>query len=867
MSDYTPMMDQYLKIKEQYNDTVLFYRLGDFYEMFFDDAKLASKELELTLTGRDCGKKERAPMCGVPYHSSEAYIARLVNRGYKVAICEQTDELDLENKIVNREVIKIVTPGTLTDSAALDEQKNNYICSLIATSEAIGVTFADVSTGELFATQIKEKRYDKVINELGKFVPTEVLISSKTQKIKEINNFLTKRLECMQTPCQEIDFIEASNIVRSHFQEKCNDVDFEKWEGAITSVAVLLNYLNNTQKTQLLHINELKLYEQSQTMDIDLSTRRNLELTETLRSKDKKGSLLWVLDKTKTAVGHRLLQQYIEQPLINIVAINNRLNTVSELNDNHIVRQEVTELLDKTYDVQRLMSRIALGSANAKDLLSLYQTISLFPDIRRLISGFTTAFIKEIYNDIDELSDISNLIGSAIKDESPVTIKEGGMIKRGYNSELDELLEILDNTSAVIRKIENEEREKTGIKNLKISYNRVFGYFIEVTNSYKELVPEEYIRKQTLTNCERYITQEIKELEYKILSAKERVFSLEYELFIDVRDKVASQITRIQRAAHGIAKLDVMCSFSEVSQKNNYVRPEIDNESIINIKDGRHPVVEKMLGGSMFVANDIYLDNKEDILHLITGPNMAGKSTFMRQVAIITIMAQIGCFVPASYARIGIVDKIFTRVGASDDLAAGQSTFMVEMSEVAYILKNATKKSLLIFDEIGRGTSTFDGMSIARAVLEYVVDKKKIGAKTLFATHYHELTDIEGKIEGVKNYNVVVKKKGDDITFLRKIVRGGTDDSYGIEVAKIAGIPNAVIQRAKEILKSIESEQPDFETNKATVSYIEKEEDMQISFESTINESIIQKIKDTDVNVLSPIEALNLLYEIKKDLI
>jgi len=867
VKEFTPMMRQYLEIKEQYKDTVLFYRLGDFYEMFFDDAKLASKELELTLTGRDCGQEERAPMCGVPFHSSDGYIARLVNKGYKVAICEQTEDPSQAKGLVKREVVKIVTPGTLTDTEALDEKKNNYICALISRADGTGITFADVSTGELFATQITEKRYDKIINELGKFTPSEVVITSQTQKIKEINAFLSKRLECMQTISQEIGDSEASNIVRSHFQDKCKDIDFEKWSPAIYSVAVLLNYLNNTQKTELSHINELKLYEQAQTMDIDLSTRRNLELTETMRNKEKKGSLLWVLDRTKTAMGSRLMKKYIEQPLINIVTINNRLNAVSELNDNHITRQEISELLNSTYDIERLMSRIALGSANAKDLLSLYQTISLFPDIRKMISGFTTALINEIYNDIDNLDDISQLIGSAIVKEPPFSIREGGMIKRGYNSELDELIDIVNNVSDVIKRTENREKERTGIKNLKISYNRVFGYYIEVTNSYKELVPEEYIRKQTLANCERYITQELKELEDKILSAKERIYTLEYELFIDLRNKIASQIRRIQRAAYGIAKLDVMCSFSETAQKNNYVRPEMDCENIINIKDGRHPVVEKMLGGSMFVANDIYLDNKDENLHIITGPNMAGKSTFMRQVAIITVMAQIGSFVPASYARIGIVDKIFTRVGASDDLAAGQSTFMVEMSEVAYILKNATKKSLLIFDEIGRGTSTFDGMSIARAVLEYVADKKKIGAKTLFATHYHELTDLEGKLEGVKNYNVVVKKKGDDITFLRKIVRGGTDDSYGIEVAKIAGIPNAVIERAKEILKSIESEQEIPEKKKSTAVHIEEDDDMQISFESTINDTIIQKLKDTDVNVLSPIEALNLLYEIKKEII
>ncbi len=865
MSEMSPMMKQYLEIKEKNKDAIVFFRLGDFYEMFFEDAKLASKELELTLTGRDCGQEERAPMCGIPYHSCDGYIARLVQKGYKVAICEQTEDPSQAKGIVKREVVRVITPGTVIDTGMLEESKNNFLACVYLNKNSAGICFADISTGEIFATQTTKEGVVRIVNELGRFSPKEVVVNSEANESKEINSFAKDKLNCLLSKAMDSDFEleKCKNIVDEHFGESASTINKEDWENAIRALGVLIKYLNDTQKVNLSHLVNLSLYEQSQFMDIDLFTRRNLELTETMRQKEKKGSLLWVLDKTKTAMGSRMLRNYIEQPLVSCTLINKRLNAVDELSKEYIKRQEICNALENVYDIERLMTKVVFGNANARDLKALSATVSHMPNIKEQLNGLSSALINETNNAIDNLKDIHILIESALTDEPPITIKEGNIIRKGYSEQVDELLTIINDGQSWFSKMEATERDKTGIKKLKIGYNKIFGYYIEVTPSYYDLVPESYIRKQTLSNCERFITQELKEMENKILSAKEKITQLEYEIFCDVKNEIATALHRIQNTASAVARLDVLCSFAEVAVKNNYIMPQVDYSNVIDIKDGRHPVVEKMLSNSLFVPNDTYMDNDQNRLSIITGPNMAGKSTYMRQVAIIALMAQIGSFVPATSARIGVVDKIFTRVGASDDLASGQSTFMVEMSEVANILDNATKKSLLIFDEIGRGTSTFDGMSIARAVLEFVANKKKLGAKALFATHYHELTELEEMVEGVKNYNIAVKKRGDDITFLRKIVRGGADDSYGIEVAKLAGIPHEVIERAKDILLKLEEGQA-VDNCKGNNKKVIEDPLMQISMSEGSNNEIIEKLKSFDLNVLTPIEAMNILYELKK---
>ena len=858
----TPMMKQYLEIKKEYQDTILMFRLGDFYEMFFEDAKTASRELELVLTGRDCGQKERAPMCGVPFHSVDSYIARLVSRGYKVAICEQTEDPATAKGIVKRDVIRVLTPGTVIESSMLDESKNNFLCSIWLNGKSAGVCFADVSTGELSLTQLDSKSVgNEVVNELGRYMPTEIRYNSAVVKDDKIREFIKNRIECTADSIDEekVNVDYCRQIITNHFKKSLTELGIEESDEAICALGATIDYLTEVQKSGLDNIREIDFYSENQFMKIDFSSRRNLELTETMRNRERRGTLLWVLDKTKTAMGKRLVRNWIEQPLVNLAKITKRHNAVNELFSDSVLLDNETAAISDVSDMERLMARIVYETANAKELRSLLSTIRLLPDIKSGISECKSALLGETCKNIDLLNDVAELIDSAIQEDPPFTVREGDMIKDGFNPELDELRDIVHNGKGYIAAIQQTEQEKTGIKKLKIGYNRVFGYYIEVPNAFKELVPEEYIRKQTLANCERYITSELKDLESKVLGAQERIVKLEYEIFVQVRGKVADELYRIQKTAHAVATVDALCSFARVALQNDYTCPIMTDGNEIIIRDGRHPVVEKMMKDTPFVPNDTMLDCKENRCAIITGPNMAGKSTYMRQVALIVLMAQCGSFVPASSAQIGLVDSIFTRVGASDDLASGQSTFMVEMSEVANILKNATKNSLLIFDEIGRGTSTFDGMSIARAVLEYTADPKKLGAKTLFATHYHELTELENEIDGTKNYNISVKKRGDDITFLRRIVRGGADGSYGIEVAKLAGVPNTVVNRAKDILKELE------EKGAVTViRTVEKnDDDMQISFASNEGNEIVDELKTIDINTLTPIEALQKLYELK----
>ena len=858
----TPMMKQYLEIKKEYQDTILMFRLGDFYEMFFEDAKTASRELELVLTGRDCGQKERAPMCGVPFHSVDSYIARLVSRGYKVAICEQTEDPATAKGIVKRDVIRVLTPGTVIESSMLDESKNNFLCSIWLNGKSAGVCFADVSTGELSLTQLDSKSVgNEVVNELGRYMPTEIRYNSAVVKDDKIREFIKNRIECTADSIDEekVNVDYCRQIITNHFKKSLTELGIEESDEAICALGATIDYLTEVQKSGLDNIREIDFYSENQFMKIDFSSRRNLELTETMRNRERRGTLLWVLDKTKTAMGKRLVRNWIEQPLVNLAKITKRHNAVNELFSDSVLLDNETAAISDVSDMERLMARIVYETANAKELRSLLSTIRLLPDIKSGISECKSALLGETCKNIDLLNDVAELIDSAIQEEPPFTVREGDMIKDGFNPELDELRDIVHNGKGYIAAIQQTEQEKTGIKKLKIGYNRVFGYYIEVPNAFKELVPEEYIRKQTLANCERYITSELKDLESKVLGAQERIVKLEYEIFVQVRSRVADELYRIQKTAHAVATVDALCSFARVALQNDYTCPIMTDGNEIIIKDGRHPVVEKMMKYTPFVPNDTMLDCKENRCAIITGPNMAGKSTYMRQVALIVLMAQCGSFVPASSAQIGLVDSIFTRVGASDDLASGQSTFMVEMSEVANILKNATKNSLLIFDEIGRGTSTFDGMSIARAVLEYTADPKKLGAKTLFATHYHELTELENEIDGTKNYNISVKKRGDNITFLRRIVRGGADGSYGIEVAKLAGVPNTVVNRAKDILKELE------EKGAVTViRTVEKnDDDMQISFASNEGNEIVDELKTIDINTLTPIEALQKLYELK----
>lgn len=865
MAELSPMMKQYFEIKEKNKDSILFFRLGDFYEMFFDDAKLASRELDLTLTGRDCGQKERAPMCGVPFHSCESYIARLVQKGYKVAICEQTEDPAKAKGLVKRDIIRVITPGTVIESGMLDEGKNNFISSAFMANKKIGLSFCDISTGELFITEISgEDLQDQLQDQLISYNPREILIGGEIVNFKTLPNFIKEKLSASVEMLTDDEFGYSICLEAMKNQFKENDVNSIKdKKEMVSSVGALLSYLKVTQITGYERINTFEVYNENQYMNLDYNTRRNLELTRTMMNKEKKGSLIWLLDKTKTAMGKRLLRYWLEHPLLNIGTILNRQSAIADLVDDTVQRLEITESLIGIFDIERLMTKIVYGNANARELRSLCGAFENLPQIKNLISKFDSSLMRKLTEDIDTLEDIHQLIDTAIEEEPPFSVREGGLIKEGYNEELDAVRSDMNNSTSLLAQIELEQKEKTGIPKLKVGYNRVFGYYIEVTNSYKDKVPEEYIRKQTLTNCERYITQELKDLEGRILGAKDRSFGMEYAIFDEIRKIVANNLDRIEKTAKAIATLDVLTSLANVASDNNYTKPEVNQSSKIILKDSRHPVVEALLSGAPFVPNDVTLDNDSNRVAIITGPNMAGKSTYMRQVALIVLMAQMGSFVPASYAEIGVVDSIFTRVGASDDLASGQSTFMVEMNEVANIVKKATKNSLLILDEIGRGTSTYDGMSIARAVLEFVADKKKLGAKALFATHYHELTVMENLLDGVKNYNIAVKKRGDDITFLRRIIPGGADDSYGIEVAKLAGLPDWIIKRAKEILKELTSGKTDDKETFANISPHSSEDDMQLNLLDTGSNAVTDKLKSVDVNTLTPIEAMNLLYELK----
>ncbi len=866
----TPMMEQYFEIKNQYRDYVLFYRLGDFYEMFFDDAIRVSRELELTLTGRDCGEAERAPMCGVPYHSCEGYIARLIEKGYKVAICEQMEDPATAKGLVKREVIRVITPGTLIDPVMLTEQKNNYLCAIHLSEEGYGVAFADASTGEASATVLRGANMEsRLLAELGTYRPREVLINLPRSRAAAVAEFCTSQLHALLSDAQagRFEYSPCRAAVAEQFGEALREGVLED-RPLVCAVGGLLDYLREMQKTDLRAMQSLNVYSEGQFLEMDLNTRRNLELSETMRSKEKRGSLLWVLDKTHTAPGARMLRQWIEHPLLDVREIEARQGAIEELVGNYMLREELAELLSGVLDLERLNTRIVYGAANAKDLRAVASTISALPELREKLSTTTSRALSRIYSELDPLEDIFGLIDTAIVETPPFSVREGGMIAPGYNEDIDYLHSVMTDGKGWIEQIEADEREATGIKNLKIGYNRVFGYYIEISKSQISMAPERYIRKQTLSNCERYITQELKDKEATILGAADKVCSLEYEVFQSIRSVVAEAGERIQKTAALLAELDVYRSLSQVAATNHYVRPMVDMTDRLSIVDGRHPVVEQFVKDTYFVPNDTELDTAHNRLMLITGPNMAGKSTYMRQVALIVVMAQIGSFVPAREARVGVVDKVFTRVGASDDLASGQSTFMLEMNEVAYILRNATKQSLIIYDEVGRGTSTFDGMSIARAILEYT-NGKKIGAKTLFATHYHELTSMEQEFDGIVNYNIAAKKRGDGIVFLRKIVRGSTDDSYGIEVAKLSGLPNEVIKRAREVLATVEASAVNLRTSREAgdaPAPAPMEEDMTISLQDCIDDAVLAELKATDLNTLSPLEAMNLLFGWQKRL-
>ncbi|NLJ31263.1 MAG: DNA mismatch repair protein MutS [Clostridiales bacterium] len=864
MANLSPMMQQYFQIKEQYPDTILFFRLGDFYEMFYDDAKLVSRELELTLTGRDCGQEERAPMCGVPFHSYESYLARLVAKGYKVAICEQMEDPALAKGLVKRDIVRVVTPGTVLESSMLDETRNNYICSLCVEATGAGVCFADISTGELHATVLPAQNLaEQLKNELSRYSPREILLNPGALELRELPKFIRERLSASLELLKSGEYEPAActgEVLAQFGKETLEALGLEDRGEIVRAVGSLLGYLKRTQRTGLERMTEIDLYTGAQFMHLDLNARRNLELLETMRNKEKRGSLLWVLDNTRTAMGKRLIRSWIEQPLLGPAQISRRLNAVEELTHDSILRGSIAEQLTGIYDLERLMSRIVYGSANGRELRSLAAAAQRLPALRELLKGVKSALLVSICESVDELRDVAELVERSIVEEPPFSVREGGIIKPGYNEELDVLKGDMSDGRGVIARIEAQERERTGIPKLKVGYNRVFGYYIEISNGYRDQAPPEYIRKQTLTNCERYITPELKELEWKILGAHDKAVSLEYQLFDEVRERVAAQLPRVQKTAQAVARLDVLTSFAQVSVERGYVRPVVNLSGKIILKESRHPVVEALLDAP-FVPNDVLLDREENRVAIITGPNMAGKSTYMRQVALIVILAQIGCFVPASYAEIGIVDSIFTRVGASDDLASGQSTFMVEMAEVADIVKNATADSLLILDEIGRGTSTFDGMSIARAVLEYVADPKLLGAKALFATHYHELTELEESVDGVKNYNIAVKKRGDDITFLRRIVRGGADDSFGIEVAKLAGVPNKIVNRARQVLAELESGQQ-VTMPKKRGKKREEQPEMQLALTPPNETEIMERLKKLDVNTLTPIECMNTLFEL-----
>ena len=862
----TPMMEQYFEIKNQYKDYLLFYRLGDFYEMFFDDAIVASRALGLTLTGRDCGEAERAPMCGVPFHSVDTYIGELIKQGFKIAICEQMEDPAQAKGIVRRDVIRVITPGTLIESDLLPDKKNNYLCSLYMGEFEYGVCFCDISTAEIYATSFSGTNMDsRLLNELGTYMPAEIISNLGASKFKETAEFIKNRIGAMLNDNQPFRFeLDAClDRVKTQFEETLREGDLDD-RALVCAVGAMLDYVRDTQKKDVGYINKLNIYSDGQYLEMDVNTRRNLELVESMRAKEKKGTLLWVLDKTRSSLGARLLRKWVEHPLINASAIVKRQNAVEELYNSFMLREQISELLDNVLDLERLITKIVYGSANGKDLRAVANTIRILPELKALISSCTSDEMRRIYGELDTLEDICSLIDHAIKEDAPFSVREGGIISDGYDERVDELRAIVENGDEWKEQIAEREREETGIKNLKVGYNKVFGFYIEVTRSQYELVPDRYIRKQTLANCERYITEELKEMESKVLGASEKLCSLEYELFCDVRATVADNSVRIQKVAALIAETDVYYSLATVAAKNRYVRPEVNSLDDIVIKDGRHPVVEQFVKDSYFVPNDTKLNITTDRLLLITGPNMAGKSTYMRQVAIIVLMAQMGSFVPAAEATVGITDKIFTRVGASDDLASGQSTFMLEMNEVAYILKNATRKSLIIYDEVGRGTSTFDGMSIARAIVEYTASRK-IGAKTLFATHYHELTSMEKEFDGIVNYNVAAKKRGDSITFLRKIVRGSTDDSYGIEVAKLAGLPNEVIKRAKEVLATVEESAKNIKLTDREEKTVEKDDTL-ITFDDCLSDQVIAEIKNTDVNTLSPYECMSLIFDWKKRL-
>lgn len=863
---YTPMMLQYLEVKEKYKNEILFYRLGDFYEMFFDDAVTVSRELELTLTGKSCGTEERAPMCGVPFHSAETYIARLVKKGYTVVVCEQMEDPATAKGLVKRDVVRIITPGTVTESVMLTEGKNNYLCALYISGTCAGICFADISTAKVYVTQINDGDVNnRIINELATYLPSEIITNADRTGVKEIFEYARDRIGSVYNDASKNLFSgDAYGELCTHFGKDQLDkaLLYENSPGT-RALCAIMRYIAQTQKVDLAYIDKINSYDSGVYLGIDVNTRRSLELCETMRTREKRGSLLWVLDKTKTAMGARLLRKWVEQPLIGVNEILARQNAVTELFDNFIAKEELQRLLSEINDLERLMTRVVFNTTNGKDMKAIEQSVNALVPIKKQLAEFRGAELKACEENLDTLEDIGEYISNAIVDDPPFSVREGGMIKKGFSEEADELRSMMEDGHSWIAKIEQSEKELTGIKNLKIGYNRVFGYYIEVTNSFKDMVPDRYVRKQTLTGAERYITDELKQMESKVLGAKERLVSLEYEIFQKLRAFVADNLHRVQKTAAVIAKLDVYVSLADTAKKNNYVCPEVDMSDVLDIKEGRHPVVERFMKNEMFVPNDAYLDENRRLL-LITGPNMAGKSTYMRQTALIIIMAQIGSYVPAKSARIGVVDKIFTRIGASDDLSAGQSTFMLEMSECAYILKNATKRSFVVYDEIGRGTSTYDGMSIARAIVEYTVSKK-LYAKTMFATHYHELTELSEVCKGVVNYNVVAKKKGDELVFLRRIVEGAADQSYGIEVAKLAGVPKEIVKRADEILEEIESKHAVTPVAKQ-VPKTQTDGFGSLPLESFVNDEICDELKKLDINTLTPIEALSKLYEFHKRL-
>ena len=879
MAGLSPMMTQYVETKKQYPDCILFYRLGDFYEMFFEDALTASKELEITLTGKECGLEERAPMCGVPYHAVDSYLYKLVQKGYKVAIAEQMEDPKLAKGLVKREVIRVVTPGTITSSQALDETKNNYLMGIVYIGDTYGISTCDMTTGDYLVTEVEGER--NLLDEIHKFAPSEIICNEAFYMSSIDLDDLKNRYHVAVSSLDSHYFSDDScrKVLKEHFHVSTLDgLGLADYDAGVIAAGAVMEYLYETQKNSLAHIVTITPYTTGQFMIIDTSTRRNLELVETLREKQRRGSLLWVLDKTKTAMGARLMRTMIEQPLIRKEQIIERQNAIEELNMSYISREEIREYLGPVYDLERLIGRITYKSANPRDLIAFRNSLKMLPFIRDILKEFHSTVLKEIHEDMDPLQDLYDLIERAIVEEPPIVTREGGMIKEGYNEEADKLRHAKTEGKTWLAELEARERDKTGIKNLKIKYNKVFGYYFEVTNSFKDLVPDYFIRKQTLANAERYTTDELKNLEDIILGAEDKLFSLEYDLFCDVRDQIAGEVNRIQTTAKAIAGLDVFSSLSLVATRNNYVKPKINEKGTIHIKNGRHPVVELMLKDDLFVANDTVLDNNKNRISIITGPNMAGKSTYMRQTALIVLMAQIGSFVPADEADIGVCDRIFTRVGASDDLASGQSTFMVEMTEVANILRNATRNSLVILDEIGRGTSTFDGLSIAWAVVEYISNTRVLGAKTLFATHYHELTELEDTMSGVTNYCIAVKEQGDDIVFLRKIIKGGADKSYGIQVAKLAGVPDQVITRAKELVEELSSaditmkarEIAEASANVSQHKTVTRPDEVDLNqmtlFDTVKNDDIIHELEEISINEITPMEALNILSRLQSKL-